>query len=674
MPRPLPSAAEVASATPVRRLDLPLADGCRVLPGEPGSWRDGGEERIAEIIRGASDLSSMSEELARHRADWVERYHLSHERANVVRALDIPADAVVLEIGAGCGAITRYLGEQAAVVDALEPTPERAAVARARTRDLPGVELFAGGIEALPAEPAYDLIVIIGVLEYVGGPAGTAPRVAFLREVAARLNEGGAVACAIENQLGVKYLAGAAEDHAGVPFEGIEGYPRRGSYRTFARRDLERIFGEAGLTPDVYHAFPDYKMPRLIYGDALLEGDAAPLAWRAARFPSPDTPVQRPRLASEEHLWRSAVRAGLGGELANSFLVLGRSGARSPWPERLRAVFWSSGRRACFSTATRLVADAAGGARVERGYLAESRGPRGHDGLEHACVGSPYLHGTPLSEILEEVGDDERSEWLMRWRRHAETAAAAGSRGTNIDVGPQNVIAEGDDLVTVDEEWWHPGYTVADAIDRSLLFLALGLANSRAPSRWPDHCTTIADVLADCYRGAGLDAPGRERLAAIVRREAELQAQICDRDPGEPDWEPTVAAHVEDLTLFLERPLSDTPLGRRDPEAFATLALHAARQDAAVSDLHRANSALHHDAQKSARMIDEYSSALRENDATVTELLAQIGERNRELDDLGARYDQLNAAHRGVVESRTWRYSALARDAVARYKARRSST
>ena len=644
-----------------------------MLPGEPGGWRDGGEERIAEIIRGASDLSSMSEELARHRADWIERYHLSHERANVVRALDIPADAVVLEIGAGCGAITRYLGEQAAVVDALEPTPERAAVARARTRDLPGVELFAGGIAALPAEPAYDLIVIIGVLEYVGGPAGTAPRVAFLREVAARLNEGGAVACAIENQLGVKILAGAAEDHAGVPFEGIEGYPRRGPYRTFARRDLERIFRQAGLTPDVYHAFPDYKMPRLIYGDALLEGDAAPLAWRAARFPSPtrrcngrgsrarSTCGARRCEPASAASWRtrfSCLAAAVPGHRGPS--VCARcSGRRAGAPASARRPASSPTLpEARASSAATLPSPGTARARRSRACLRRVALPE-----RHAALGDPRggrrRRAERVAQALAAPRGDHRSGGFAR-DQHRRRPAERDRRGGGPRHRRRGVVASG---------------LLGRGRDRPVVAL------SRPGSRQQPGALTLArslhddrGVLAECYRGAGLDAPGRERLAAIVRREAELQAQICDRDPSEPDWEPTVAAHVEDLTLFLERPLSDTPLGRRDPEAFATLATHAARQDAAVNDLHRANSALHHDAQKFARMIDEYSAALRENDATVTELLAQIGERNRELDDLGARYDQLNAAHRGVVQSRTWRYSALARDAVARYKARRSST
>ena len=108
-------------------------------------------------------------------------------------------------------------------------------MARARTEDLPGVEVFIGELDALRG-PAYDMVVMIGVLEYVGGGAGAEPRVAFLREAAARLKRGGTLVCAIENQLGVKYLAGAPEDHVGIPFEGVDDYPHDARCRTFPRR------------------------------------------------------------------------------------------------------------------------------------------------------------------------------------------------------------------------------------------------------------------------------------------------------------------------------------------------------------------------------------------------------------------------------------------------------
>jgi 16S rRNA A1518/A1519 N6-dimethyltransferase RsmA/KsgA/DIM1 with predicted DNA glycosylase/AP lyase activity len=94
----------------------------------------------------------------------------------VLRALELSADAVVSEIGAGCGAITRYLGETYASVDALEPIASRAQIARLRTADLETVVVFVGDFDAVPWERGYDLIVLVGVLEHVGADGGAAER------------------------------------------------------------------------------------------------------------------------------------------------------------------------------------------------------------------------------------------------------------------------------------------------------------------------------------------------------------------------------------------------------------------------------------------------------------------------------------------------------------------
>ena len=54
----------------------------------------------------------------------------------------------VLEIGAGCGAITRYLGECGGNILALEGTPRRAAIASARTRGLDNVTVLSEKFES----------------------------------------------------------------------------------------------------------------------------------------------------------------------------------------------------------------------------------------------------------------------------------------------------------------------------------------------------------------------------------------------------------------------------------------------------------------------------------------------------------------------------------------------
>ena len=98
------------SVTPVRAIATTKSDGCAILTPKTISYSDGAEERVYQMIRDASDLSSMSDELAAQATSWAERYHLATSRANLLRPFALPNDAVVLEIGAGCGAITRSLG------------------------------------------------------------------------------------------------------------------------------------------------------------------------------------------------------------------------------------------------------------------------------------------------------------------------------------------------------------------------------------------------------------------------------------------------------------------------------------------------------------------------------------------------------------------------------------
>ena len=100
--------------TGIRGLAAPTVDGCTVLTPTTSTYRDGAEERVYGVIRDATDLSSMSDELAAQATSWAERYHLATSRANLLRPFALSNDAAVLEIGAGCGAITRYLGSAAA--------------------------------------------------------------------------------------------------------------------------------------------------------------------------------------------------------------------------------------------------------------------------------------------------------------------------------------------------------------------------------------------------------------------------------------------------------------------------------------------------------------------------------------------------------------------------------
>ncbi len=170
------------------------------------------------------------------------------------------------------------------------------------------------------------------------------------------LRPGGSLLLAIENRLGVKYLAGAGEDHTGKVYDSVEGYPEGTIARTFSRSELSGLLESAGLDPSFYNAFPDYKVPRAILADPLFAA-VPPLAWRIPVFPSPDRGGNRSRTIDEDRLWRALVQDGVGPGFGNSYLVVAKKGpdradTESLWPAGQLAAFYQPERRAPYATQT----------------------------------------------------------------------------------------------------------------------------------------------------------------------------------------------------------------------------------------------------------------------------------------------------------------------------------
>lgn len=485
------------------------------------SYRDGGEERVLEILRASSDVSSTSDELIPQAQNWAEHYHLAPTRSHLLRPLRLPADAVVLEVGAGCGAVTRYLGETCATVDAIEPVPRRAVAARERTRDLPNVEVFVGEISDIPDIPAYDVIVVVGVLEYVGsGSADLAPYREFLDGLASRLKPEGALVLAIENKLGVKYFSGSAEDHTNRYFDGPEGYPEDGPARTFSRRELTDLLSLSGLTAETVLAFPDYKMPRALLSPERLGGEAESLLYRVPNFPSPDWVVPRETVADERLVWRSFVQAGLAADTGNSFVALaGKSGLTDLWDPEVGGVFYSVDRRSAYAVETRIVTQD-GEVRLDRTRLVDAPWT---DDLSVLTGSSPFEPGRDLVEVFVDTDDPDSVAALKQWKAMVEEADTAD--GLPLDLVPHNlVVREDGSLVAIDDEWRLAGGRIEDVLRRGVLTLGVSLAlrgRSRAP--WAG-CENYREVTTRIGAAVGLTEPGW--LERAVAAEAARQARI----------------------------------------------------------------------------------------------------------------------------------------------------
>jgi glycosyltransferase involved in cell wall biosynthesis/SAM-dependent methyltransferase len=591
------------------------------------AYEDGGEARVLEAVHSAQDISSVSDELERQARTWPELYHLSKSRANCLRAFDLNREMRVLDVGGGCGAIARYLGEVCGQVDLLEPMPARAAVARERTRDLDNVEVFVGDADAVPPEPAYDLITVIGVLEYVGsGALAYEPYIEFLRKLARLLLPGGRILIGIENRLGVKYLAGAPEDHSGRLFDGVEGYRSGGPARTFSRIELEELLGSAGLAGSYYHAFPDYKLTRVVFSERIFEpGPQMALTWRVPSFPSPDWDLAREPWVDEEFLWQALVQSSNGRHFSNSFVaVVSPTGspAEPIWRNDQLAAFYTTTRRARFATETRVLQDSSG-TRFRR-HLVAAEELEAHSGdVTLRVEDSEFVRGSPLLEMLAESGESGASTLLAQWRDLV--GEVVGSGKASIDLIASNIIVDDNRrLCPIDQEWQRQTYGVDDVLARGVLWLAHHLAQLVPPERWQEE--TTGAIAVRLGRIVGLDEGG-EWLTGAIDREAEFQALVHDCDPGDPGWPEAVESRRGQLQQLMDARLED---GRLGPVRRGASRLLRERLSATRAELEEKDRAI--------------ATIEAERDARVSQLSEALGQMEQALNDAGQQLEAIRAS------------------------------
>ncbi|WP_295624654.1 bifunctional 2-polyprenyl-6-hydroxyphenol methylase/3-demethylubiquinol 3-O-methyltransferase UbiG [uncultured Nitrosomonas sp.] len=312
------------------------------------------EQRIEQIVRSTKDLSVLSSELRSHCTDWPSLYHLSGVRANILRPFESDLNGHILEVGAGCGAISRYLGECGATVLALEGSLRRAAIARLRTRDQPNVMVVAEQFDQFLIDQKFDVITLIGVLEYANLFATVEhPALAMLEHARSLLKPNGKLIIAIENQLGLKYFAGAPEDHLGQSMYGIEGRYQMDEPQTFGRRFLSELIHQAGFAKSEFLIpFPDYKLPVCILTAEGLNApdfDAAELACQSI---TKDAQLPERTLFSLERSLPVVFLNGLAVDLANSFLIVAANSSEDDLRSGSLAYYFSTDRRSDFCKET----------------------------------------------------------------------------------------------------------------------------------------------------------------------------------------------------------------------------------------------------------------------------------------------------------------------------------
>ncbi len=496
---------------------------------------DNEESYVSRVIADSQDTSSTSAELEQYIHDWPSEYHLTSKRAHLLRALDLSGLKNVLELGCGCGAISRYLGEQGMSVEAIEGSRRRAGIARSRCRDLDNVSIVNANFNHLRLpQNSYDAVFLIGVLEYAKRfcPDAADDRTAvleILHAVQKSLTPDGVVITAIENRLGLKYLMGASEDHYGVPYIGIHGYPDSAGIRTYDHSEWCSILQQAGFDQNRFLTpFPDYKIPTVVLHEEFLQQAEASVHLRGS--------VSRDYLRGfssdfDEYLfWQACNQNDSLLDFANSFLIIGGAGNKTA--EKIAAYDFThcsgSQRKPEYRTVTR---KRRGEAVVRKEKLnAETRDTGLAAGIWQVCKDEPWIAGQLLADnwlqTLMIWQDPQRLSvlykdyfgYLKDYRQQHPDAKDM------LDILPFNiVIEENGSYRSFDREWESDeAVTVEYILFRALFWFVYG--NSRPFGRLLEsrQWQSIREYIEYCFTQLGVSLP--DGLNTFAEQEDRFQA------------------------------------------------------------------------------------------------------------------------------------------------------
>lgn len=295
----------------------------KVLPDySDEDYADSAEDALIELFSNhAQDQKSAREKILNENPSWPLLYHLSPKRASLLDWYEFKKGASVLEVGSGCGAITETLVKNDIELTSLELTKKRSLINAHRNRKARNLEIVVGNIDSYENKSSHDYVICVGVLEYAGSFIKTEqPYFDFVKTLYRCLNKKGTLLLAIENRLGLKYWAGAKEDHTQSYFEGLNGYPGKKKVQTFGKKELQNLLLSVGFSNTrFYYPFPDYKLPSMVYSDDYYPGNGA--YFPIERLPTPTLDRRREYLFSEQVAMLQIEKNGLFPDMSNSFLI-----------------------------------------------------------------------------------------------------------------------------------------------------------------------------------------------------------------------------------------------------------------------------------------------------------------------------------------------------------------
>ena len=377
---------------------------------------------IEETLLKMAQEGKSFEDLPEDEVSFPMVYHFSGLRENILSWYPLKKTDSVLEIGAGCGAITGMLCRKAGHVTSVELSKRRADINFARNKEKENLTIMVGNLNDMTFPEKFDYVVVNGVLEYaMSFTEGKTPYETFLQRMGAYLKPEGRLLIAIENRLGLKYFAGAPEDHTDLHFFGINGYPGNQSVRTFSKNELGELLENSGFPfLRFYYPYPDYKFPTEIFTDESLYTNSYGRSYPVYTDKTAD-------LFAESEGVKAFEKEKILDSFVNSFLVeAGRTENQDP--EEILYVKLNQERKEKFRLLTRIVREN-GEVRAEKEAMVpqaeefveklektgtESTGSDKYKNLpcraENGKISYPLLTGKTLHQEIAELAQKEDLE------------------------------------------------------------------------------------------------------------------------------------------------------------------------------------------------------------------------------------------------------------------------
>ena len=147
---------------------------------------------IEETLLKMAQEGKSFEDLPEEEVSFPMVYHFSGLRENILSWYPLKKADSVLEIGAGCGAITGMLCRKAGHVTSVELSKRRADINYARNRDKENLTIMVGNLNDMTFPEKFDYVVVNGVLEYaMSFTEGKTPYETFLQRMGAYLKPEG---------------------------------------------------------------------------------------------------------------------------------------------------------------------------------------------------------------------------------------------------------------------------------------------------------------------------------------------------------------------------------------------------------------------------------------------------------------------------------------------------